>query len=420
MRIAKYQYSKLIANKLTLEKLIQKIGYWCAYWLPTVFIGLVAFIVNFKRKGGQIGDSPRILVVMIEHIGDLIVSVPFLRMVRSIWPRANVTVIISRSAHSILEHCPYIDNLIISDGGLSWGEKIINAVALGCEIRASQFDLAFVPKDAPNKDFNELICLMGACRRRISRVRPRWIYRIKPLKFFPFYDKIIVDSMVRHEVEQRLQILRDFSDFSGFKESYHLEAWLAQSDLYRADDFLSSIDAKKGAPMVAFGIGASARGRQWPLKNFVEVIQGLSDKYGIVAILISGPSEIELVEELVRHTQCSLHYLKNATVRESMAIMRRCAMFVGNDSGPMHMAAAVGLPVVEISVHPIGATPWNINSPERFGPYGVPSKIIRPKALNPRCKNGCVSGHKPHCIAQISPDNVIEAASEFLDSFVRG
>jgi ADP-heptose:LPS heptosyltransferase len=101
------------------------------------------------------------------------------------------------------------------------------------------------------------------------------------------------------------------------------------------------------------------------------------------------------------------------SLREAGALLTRCHLFVGNDAGPMHLAAAAGLPVIEISCHPLGGSTGQVNSPARFGPWRVPHVILRPaKAMDP-CSDACIS-HLAHCIQGVSIEQVKEAMTRLL------
>lgn len=402
---------------MRMDTLKRKAKHWVGYWLPTLTIGFAVAIFDWRKRQRIKNDPERILVVMIEHIGDVIVSVPFLRALREAKPSAQITLVAAAGTRALLEHCPLIDRLIVADNETNWFKQLARAFKLGLHLRATQFDVAIVPKDAPNEDFNELICLLAACKQRISRVRPQLAYRMKPLKFAPFYDQIIVDDAVRHEVEQRLRLANLFGTTN---EQPKLGAWLTKDDSCFADDFLLGISAARGGPIVSFGIGASAAGRCWPLDRYARIIEQLGRDYGITALAIIGPKEIESARELVRLTNYPVHYAASATLRQSIALIGCSALFIGNDSGPMHMAAAAGVPVVEISTHPQGATTWSINSPERFGAYGVPHRALQPTPKEPQCRNGCAFGLAPHCITNVTVDMVQQAAVELLNEHGHG
>jgi heptosyltransferase-2 len=95
------------------------------------------------------------------------------------------------------------------------------------------------------------------------------------------------------------------------------------------------------------------------------------------------------------------------TLRQTAAVLEQCDLYVGNDTGPLHIAAAAGTPVVVVMSHPLGGDPTWRYSPDRFGPRGVPSRIIRPEPVPP-CTTYCRSGIA-HCILNVPIDQVTRA-----------
>ena len=107
---------------------------------------------------------------------------------------------------------------------------------------------------------------------------------------------------------------------------------------------------------------------------------------------------------------------EKATLRQAVALLKRCRLFVGNDSGPMHIAAAVGLPAVEISCHPIDGSLFHSNSPRRFGPWGVSHVILQPKNKLDFCTDACNASHA-HCIRGVTVEQTKEAITSLLYSY---
>jgi heptosyltransferase-2 len=89
-------------------------------------------------------------------------------------------------------------------------------------------------------------------------------------------------------------------------------------------------------------------------------------------------------------------------------------LFIGNDSGPLHLAVAAGIPVVEISCHPADGDPNGENSPDRFGPFTSRCRIVRPERAKDPCQSSCASS-QPHCIAQVSVAQVGHAVTSLLN-----
>ena len=111
-----------------------------------------------------------------------------------------------------------------------------------------------------------------------------------------------------------------------------------------------------------------------------------------------------------------INVVGKATLRQTGAFLKRCHLYVGNDAGPMHLAVAAGVPVIEISCHPLDGSQWHPNSPKRFGPWGVLHRVLQPlNALVP-CSEGCIAD-RAHCILDISVEQVKQAISSLLSSY---
>jgi heptosyltransferase-2 len=101
------------------------------------------------------------------------------------------------------------------------------------------------------------------------------------------------------------------------------------------------------------------------------------------------------------------------TLREVCALLKHCQLYIGNDTGAMHLAAAAGVPVVEISCHPLNGSHFHANSPRRFGPWGVDFTVLQPeKAIEP-CSDGCTA-FQAHCIQTVTVADVRNAAEKHL------
>ena len=101
-------------------------------------------------------------------------------------------------------------------------------------------------------------------------------------------------------------------------------------------------------------------------------------------------------------------------IREACALLARCDLYLGNDTGAAHLAAAMNVPSIVISRHPGNGDPNHPNSPQRFAPYGVLSRVLQPESGLDGCASRCTH-LEPHCINAITVDHVVSAAREMLD-----
>jgi len=400
-------------RSLRYKRFKAKARFWGLYWLPSVIVGSALSIG--RKRVPPTSAIYGIAVFLIEHIGDAVVAVPLLRRLRQIFPEAKITLIASATCISTLEKCPYVDQFIKVTAKPTWFGQLLHALSMIIRLRTSYFDLAIVPKDALNAAFYELISIGVRSKWKISLRPPGDIWHIKPLKFDFFYDEFVLTSGTEHEAKYRLSSIDRFAP-AGIND-IRLEAWLSDDDQSFAEAFFNSIEERSASAIaIAFGIGASAAKRRWPLQSYAAVIDGMSAQRPILPIVIIGPGEVAQAQLLASMTSRKIYFSQIATVRQSAALISRCALFIGNDSGPMHLAASLGVPVVEISCHPQAGDTRNFNSPRRYGPLGVKSKILQPLPLDSFCeeRGGCQYEDYPHCITTISSNMVLDAATALL------
>ena len=171
---------------------------------------------------------------------------------------------------------------------------------------------------------------------------------------------------------------------------------------------------KSGDVLIGMGIGASASKRMWPAERFSELGLWLRDTFGARVLAVGGPGEEELGAILARDLGSSvLNAVGQATLRQTALLQKCCRLFVGNDTGTMHMAAAVGVPVIELSCHPRSGDVWSANSPLRFGPWGVRHIVLQPGSAQPNCVIECVAD-RPHCILHITVEQAKRAILQHL------
>lgn len=156
--------------------------------------------------------------------------------------------------------------------------------------------------------------------------------------------------------------------------------------------------------------------RQWPADRWRAVAEGILAGTDGAVVVVGAPSEREEHERMLDGLGPRARSLAGQLpMSELPALMAGADAFVGNDSGPMHVAASMGTPVVVVSPHPVGGDPAHRNSPERFGPWGTDAVVLRPpRALAP-CTDSC-TGREAHCITLIEPAAVLEAFGRVVRS----
>ena len=356
-----------------------------------------------------------ILIIKLDGIGDVVMTGPFLRELRRGRPDAHITLVVSRIAADLVELCPHVDQVLrIQPQPMTrwWHPLSQRAATLSFARRhlwPERYELAIVPRWGIDLyEATLLAFLSGALQRAGFSEHSSERRRRQNTGYDRFLTDAVADRTVKHEVQRNLGLLTRL-DVSVSDDS--LDIWVSEEDELIAKEMVVSSDS---GPLFALAPGAGSDRRKWPIERFVEVGRWLIDRGGRV-VVVGGPGEERLGAELRRYLGERVIDLTNrATLRQTAVVLRYCSLFCGNDAGPMHLAAAVNVPVVEISCHPVGGDDLHANSPERFGPWGVQQRIVRPEFPRPGCSAGC-RGTTAHCILDVRTTSVISAIESLME-----
>jgi heptosyltransferase-2 len=179
-----------------------------------------------------------------------------------------------------------------------------------------------------------------------------------------------------------------------------LERMLAQEGIKNSDRLL------------AIHPGASCPSKIWPSERFAEAADRLIDKYGFKVLIIAGPKDIALADNLIKHmTHPAVNLAGKTSVSQLASVLKRCQLFISNDSGPVHIASAVGTPVISI----FGRNQKGL-SPLRWGPVGKKDRILHKEIGCVQClAHNCVKAFA--CLKAITADDVLSIADEILTKF---
>ena len=200
----------------------------------------------------------------------------------------------------------------------------------------------------------------------------------------------------------------------GDAKSPSLQLWTTAADEERVKHMLEIHGVGTEEVLIAFGPGAASKTRRWPLNKFVELGKWLQQTRGARIVIVGGPEEVSIGRTLEQSLDVRVINAVGVTsLRELAVLLKACALFIGSDSGPMHVAAAAGVPVVEISCHPANGNPHLSNSPCRFGPWGVVSAIVQPETGAGSCRDSCTI-NEAHCIRNVEVAAVQKAVTACL------
>lgn len=229
---------------------------------------------------------------------------------------------------------------------------------------------------------------------------------------FLFTDRVSIRSEAGDQESHWTEILLDYTRKAGLPPvTPKIDFPLTSEELQSAQDLIEGLDfSGQQGPLIGFhsGKGLPLTPDRWPVDHFTCLAERLLVELDARLILTGGPSEVEIVRAISENLSRPHANLSGRTdLRQLASVAKLCQVFVCPDSGPMHLAAAVGTPVV-------GIYALDEDFPKRWAPFGVRHQVIRP--ARPACHPGCTKPTCPDfkCYRKVTPESVIEAVKCLL------
>jgi heptosyltransferase-2 len=340
-------------------------------------------------------EFKRILVVRTDRIGDVVLSTPVIKALRDVYPHAYVAMMVSPHAKEVVEGNPYLDEVIVYDKEAkhkSWRRSL----EFSRRLKKKKFDLALVLHPTNRVHW---VTFLAGIKRRIGYNRKCG---------FLLTDKIPHTKQFgeKHELEYNLDLL---SQLGIIPEEKRIFVPQKKESAEWVDNFLRAKGITDNDALLAINPGASCPSKIWPAERFAQAADRLADKYGFKIVVVAGPKELPLAEAVLanlRHQALNLG--AKLSLSQLIALLAKCRLFISNDSGPVHLGSAVGVPVIAI----FGRKQQGL-SPQRWGPLGQKDKVLHKDVGCIQClAHNCVQQFK--CLQAISVDDVISAADSIL------
>jgi ADP-heptose:LPS heptosyltransferase len=345
----------------------------------------------------SLNEVESILVLEPGQLGDILLLVPFFRSLRSRFPTAHIAVLGRSSVQSLLLEQNLADELIPLR--VPWAEyasrwkkynffrPVWSVFLLGLiALRRRSFDLAFVAGQGDLR-YNAAIWLTGT-RRRVG-------YGFAGGAVF-LTDVVSPDLAHPHKTDLCLQLLRNLG-IPTLREDrlIHVPA----EDQESATKFLSEHGITREDLLIGVHAGARMAVRQWGDDRFQEVARQIRSRFGAKMLWFTDPAQSMSIDEGCNMIPVCL------PLPQFLAVLSQCRLLVCNDSGPMHMAAGLGVSTVAI---------YGPTQPEWFSALGKEHQIVIRRDVWCRpCADRCIFD-EPYCLRLISVDQVMEAVTEVI------
>ncbi len=293
--------------------------------------------------------GPRILLIKPSSLGDVIHALPVAEAIRRRYPDAFLAWLVKREWSDILDGNPHLDEVL--DFPFEW----TSAAAIVSTLRALRFDWAV---DLQGLFRSGVLAWLSGAQRRIGFEAAREGSTL-------FYtERVAVIDPRMHAVERYLMIARAL-DAASEKPVFWIGA--RPEDERWADEHVGRF-ADHEAPRVVLNPSARRADKRWPVERFAEVGRRLAGRFAARLVVIGGPNDVGRAERLAaRLPPQAANFAGKTSLGRLAAVLRRADVVVTNDSGPMHLAAALKIPVVAV----FGPT-----DPRKVGPYGSVHRVL--------------------------------------------
>jgi heptosyltransferase I len=370
---------------------------WALLSCGTPLSSLIEALMAASEATATTLPPRRVLIILLGSIGDVVRALPLLGRVRRAWPGAHIAWAVEPKSEPVLRNHPWLDEMIVYErryapwsfipflrrvrhGGFDLVLDLQRHLKSGIVSLASGADVRWGFAASNTKEFNHLFTT--------HRIEPQPPMRLKLTQYQAFGDAL---GIAWAPIEFALE--------------------LAPDEAERATALVGGVCR----PLLGVILGSSWPSRAYFPEATASVIRMLAhpekDVQVLFPVLLGGPDEIELAAQVIHELDGldALNLAGKTSLRDLFAIFRECAVAFGPDSGPMHIAAAVGCPVVSI---------WGSTAPERSAPWGFPDLTIRGEIpCHPCYLRDCPIGRE--CMRRIEPELVAATIRHALAALPR-
>ncbi len=333
----------------------------------------------------------KILIVNVNWLGDVLFSTPFIQNLRNNYPDSYIACLLVPRTLEILQGNPAVNEIIIFDEkgkhkGLTGKLKLIK------QLRLKKFDTVFLL----HRSFTRtLIAFLSGIPERVG-------YYTKKRSFL-LTRAIEPPEEEKHRVEYFLDILRKI----GLKvDKLNYQFFISPADKAYANELLKKEGIKAGEDLIIINPGGNWLLKRWPKENFARLANALANRFQAKIIITGANTDIKLAQEISSLMKNKPIILCGKTnLKQLGAVLERAKLVISNDSGPMHLAAGLKIPLIAL----FGPT-----SPLITGPYTEVNCIILQKDIG--CLIPCYNLSCPdnRCLKAVEIEEVVKTAEKLF------
>ncbi|NOG83442.1 MAG: glycosyltransferase family 9 protein [Planctomycetes bacterium] len=348
-------------------------------------------------------NPERILIVRLSALGDVVDVLPALRSLRYHFPNSKIAWLVEDRACSILSGHPDIDEIIVFPRKrwqrnifrvTTFFETLSDIVSFYRRLRNESYD--FVLDFHGNLKSGIMTRLTGS-KNRIGFGRGHcreFNYLFTKYHIYPSQKRI-------HRIDRNLSLLSSLNIDTQFLKP---ELPLSRECHEYVSTFLETKNISS-KPLIIIHPCTSEYGayKRWSTSNYALVTDMILEKFDVNVVFTWGPNELEIVNEIVNKMNNRATIACETTIKQFVELIRHAVLFIGGDTGPLHIASTLCIPIVAI---------FGPKDPVIYGPYNGNSLVVSKDVSCSPCRRRTCSDTK--CITTILPEDVFDAASELM------
>lgn len=345
-------------------------------------------------------DIKRILCIRLDNLGDVLMTTPAFHALRTSAPGRHITLLASRSGAQAARYIDDVDNVIEYEAPWVKNNRTADAATdldMRARLQAGGFDAAVIfTAYSQNPMPAAMLCHLAGIPRQLAHCRENpyalltdWVAEPEP------------QTGTRHEVERQLALVRHVgAQSTNTRMHFNVRATDINSLTTKLAERGLSIDE----PFITMHPGATAASRRYPAERFAQAAAQLADMTGWPVLITGGPDEAEVCAQAGGSHWMTVNMAGVLELGELAALIARTKVLISNNSGPVHIASALGTPVVDLyALTNPQHTPWQ--TPHRVLHHDVPCRWCY--------RSVCPEGHHA-CLTGVSVEQVVDAAMQLL------
>lgn len=336
-------------------------------------------------------NGKRIIVTFLMHLGDLVLTTPFLRVLRQAAPQAHITYLVDEKLKDVVKNNPNIDEVMTIDKK-GKDDSILALYKFAKTISKGNYDVLI------NLHPNERTSFIDFCAKVPVKVG------FSHFLFRPFLTKVTPFNRKLHAADMYIDVLSQLGinniDNNG------LEIFPSSEDKKTAAEFWQEQQITPQDKVIGFNIGSAIETKRWAPERFAKVADTLATE-GYKVVFFGGSMDEKMVNKALTYMKTEpIIATGRFSIGELAAAMRRCRLVITNDSGPMHVAISQQIPIVAL---------YGPSHIDLYGPYTEKATVVR---AIPPC-TGCAKAmrHKcddMQCMKRLTVEQVLAAAEKWL------